>query len=233
MTGTARVAIPITIGVVAVSILLGLGAWQLHRMDWKEGLLAEIAARMTAAPVSLPAEPREGAHQFLQIRLEGRLMREELYVLTSRRPHGPGFKVISPFLLEDGRRIMVDRGFVPEAEKDPASRAEEPDMGLAAATGTLFWPNELDSFTPDPDLAKSLWFARDLPSMATALEAEPVLVSLTTPLTGRWPEPAPVAHAIPNNHFNYALTWFALAAVWAVMTVIWVRSQLRKPGRRA
>ncbi|MEL6477284.1 MAG: SURF1 family protein [Pseudomonadota bacterium] len=229
----SRIAIPITIGVVAVSILAGLGMWQLQRLAWKEGLLAEIATRLSTAPVSLPASPEETRDQFRQIRLEGRLGAEELYVLTSRRPHGPGFKVISPFELPDGRRILVDRGFVPEAQKPPETRAEAPDMGLAAATGTLFWPNELDSFTPAPDLDDRLWFARDLPSMAEALAAEPVLVSLQTPLTGRWPEPAPVAHQIPNNHLNYAITWFLLALVWAVMTVIWVRSELKRRRKGA
>ncbi|MEM0924361.1 MAG: SURF1 family protein [Pseudomonadota bacterium] len=226
------IALAITAGVVAVSILCSLGIWQLQRMEWKEGLLAEIAQRFSAAPVALPAAPQEASDQFLQVALNGALGADELYVLTSRRPHGPGFKVISPFTLADGRRILVDRGFLPEAEKPMELRETAPAPDPARAVGTLFWPNETDSFTPDPDLEARLWFARDLPSMAGALGTEPVLVSLTAPLTGRWPEPAPVAHQIPNNHFNYALTWFALAAVWAVMTALWIRAE-RKRGAQA
>lgn len=225
---TRAIALPILIGIVAVTVLASLGTWQLQRMAWKEGLLAEIAARLRSSPVSIPAKPDEATHQFLQIRLEGRLMEEELAILTTRRPYGPGFKIVSPFELDDGRRIMVDRGFVPEAQKAPESRPAEPDMGLAIASGTLFWPNEVDGFTPDPDPAKNLWFARDLRKMADVLGTEPVLVSLTTPITGQWPEPAPVAHAIPNNHLSYAVTWYLLALVWLVMTAIWIRGQLRK-----
>lgn len=213
-------------GVFAVSLLCGLGMWQLSRQGWKDGLLSEISARFRAAPVALPAVPVEARDQFLQVRLNGQLKAGELAVLTSRRPFGPGFKIVSPFELSDGRRIMVDRGFVPERLKDPASR---PVLELAdVVVGTLFWPNEKDSFTPAPDPAANLWFVRDLAPMAEALGTEPYLVSLRDPISGDWPQPAPVAHNIPNNHFSYALTWFALAVVWLVMTVIWIRAELRR-----
>lgn len=218
----SRILFPILVGIVAVAILMSLGIWQLQRLGEKETLLAEIDARLSAPPVALPDAPVQARDQFLQVALEGRLMADELAVLTSRRPYGPGFKIVSPFELTDGRRILVDRGFVPQELKDPATRPTEPDMGYAVATGTLFWPEEVDSFTPEPDVAGNIWFARDPGPMAEVLDTEPVLVSLGTPMTGRWPEPAPVAYQIPNNHLNYALTWFALAAVWAIMTVIWI-----------
>lgn len=221
-----RIAVPILIGVVAVSILSSLGMWQLSRLAWKEGLLTEIATRLEAAPVALPASPEENTDQFLQVRLDGQLGAEELAVLTSRRPYGPGFKIVSPFELDDGRRVLVDRGFVPENLKDPATRAAA--WPNTQATGTLFWPNETDSFTPDPDIAGNVWFARDLGPMAEVLGTEPVLVSLRDPLTGDWPKPAPVAHNVPNNHLSYAITWFVLALVWCVMTVIWIRAELRR-----
>lgn len=221
-----RIAAPILIGVVAVSILCALGLWQMGRLAWKETLLSEIADRFGAAPVGLPERPEETRDQFLQVRLDGELGSRELAVLTSRRPYGPGFKIVSSFELSDGRRILVDRGFVPERLKDPATRLADP--AATPATGTLFWPNETDSFTPDPDIDGNVWFARDLGRMAEALGTDPVLVSLRDPLTGEWPKPAPVAHNVPNNHLSYAITWFALAAVWCVMTVVWIRAELRR-----
>ncbi|MBY8974217.1 SURF1 family protein [Rhodobacteraceae bacterium NNCM2] len=229
-----RIAIAITIGVVAVSVLTGLGVWQLQRLQWKQTLLDEIAARFEAAPVPLPGAPTEATDQFLQVALDGRLLEGELAVLTSRRPYGPGFKIVSPFELADGRRILVDRGFVPEDRKDPATRPAEPatTAEITGQTGTLFWPNETDSFTPAPDPARNMWFARDPAQMAEALGTLPILVSLNTRMTGEWPEPAPVAFNIPNNHLSYAMTWFALAIVWAGMTVIWLRAELRKERRK-
>ncbi|MEM7176530.1 MAG: SURF1 family protein [Pseudomonadota bacterium] len=221
-----RIAIPIVVGVVAVSVLCALGVWQLQRLQWKQGLLDDIVTRFSAAPVALPDAPAEATDQFLQIALEGTLEPGEIAVLTSRRPYGPGFKIISPFTLADGRRILIDRGFVPEDKKAPAARPFR--RGPATGTGTLFWPDETDSFTPGPDIQRNIWFARDPRAMAAHLGTLPVLVSLNTRMTGDWPEPARVAANIPNNHFSYAMTWFALALVWAVMTAIWIRAELRR-----
>lgn len=225
-----RIGIPIIVGVFAVSLLCGLGVWQLQRLQWKQGLLNEIAANFTAAPVALPEALDKANDQFLQVALDGTLEPGEIAVLTSRRPYGPGFKIISPFTLADGRRILIDRGFVPEEKKAPAARPYR--RGPAQGTGTLFWPDETDSFTPDPDIQKNIWFARDPQAMAGYLGTLPILVSLNTRMTGDWPEPALVAANIPNNHFTYAMTWFALALVWAVMTAVWIRTELRRERQK-
>jgi surfeit locus 1 family protein len=89
---------------------------------------------------------------------------------------------------------------------------------MVTITGTLHWPNESDSFTPAPDTARNIWFARDVPAMARALGTGPVMVVARSD-TGDGIMPVPVDTAgIPNDHLNYALTWFGLAVVWAGMT---------------
>ncbi|MEM8792832.1 MAG: SURF1 family protein [Pseudomonadota bacterium] len=225
-----RIATPIIIGIFACSVLSGLGLWQLQRLSWKEGLLSQISARLSTEPVAFPEQPAEEDDQFLQVLLDGRMKSDELHVLTSRRPYGPGFKVISAFELSDGRRILVDRGFVPEQLKDPSSRRFNLPAGMEVS-GTLFWPNETDSFTPEPDMENNIWFARDLDLMAQTLGTRPLLVSLSAPATGEWPIPAPVAHNVPNNHLSYAVTWFALSTIWAGMTIIWVRAEIIRDKR--
>ncbi|MBE0554514.1 MAG: SURF1 family protein, partial [Rhodobacteraceae bacterium] len=82
----------------------------------------------------------------------------------------------------------------------------------------LHWPQDADSFTPPPDPRTGLWFARDVAAMAAKLGTEPVLIVARGP-TGDGITPMPVdSSAIPNDHWGYAITWFSLAAVWAVMT---------------
>ena len=111
--------------------------------------------------------------------------------------------------------IMVDRGFLPEDQ-----RAQPRSVTAARITGTLHWPAETDSFTPPPDEGRAIWFARDVPAMAAVLRTEPVLIVARAD-TGDGITPLPVdTVGIPNNHLNYALTWFSLAAVWAGMTLL-------------
>lgn len=208
-----RLILPLLFGLGGTLILLALGVWQLQRLEWKEGVLAEIEARIAAPPVPLPAAPDPARDRFLPVALRGAFTGEELHVLASRKRRGPGYRIVGAFRTEDGRRVMVDRGFVPTEAKDSPR-----PPGPAEVTGNLHWPDEVDGFTPAPDIAAGIWFARDVPAMAAALGTEPVLVVARAP-TGDGVEPEPVGTAgIPNDHLQYALTWFALAAVWAGMT---------------
>jgi surfeit locus 1 family protein len=210
---------PILLGVVGVAVLCALGAWQLRRLAWKEGVLAEIDARIAAAPVALPAAPDPAADRFLPVTVAGALGGEEALVLTSLADLGPGFRVVSVLTAGD-RRVLVDLGYVPEAARDETRVAE-----AVTVTGNLHWPDEADSWTPAPDLDDRLWFARDVPAMAAALDAETVLVvarDVAGADLGTIPVPVTSAN-VPNDHLGYAVTWFGLAAVWAAMSAVLVR----------
>jgi surfeit locus 1 family protein len=210
---TRRMIAPLIFGIAGVAILVSLGVWQVRRLDWKTAILAEIEARLAAAPVDVPAHPAPGNDQYLRVRATGTLEPGELHVYTSLPPRGVGYRVIAPMTLADGRRILLDRGFVPIGEKD-AARA----TGPVTVTGSLAWPRETDSFTSDPDRTENIWFARDVPLMAAALDTEPAMIVVAeSDLAG--PTPQPVTVNIPNDHLQYAITWFLLAVVWTLMTV--------------
>ncbi|CAM5534958.1 SURF1 family protein [Frigidibacter albus] len=136
-------------------------------------------------------------------------------MLTGMSGVGPGYEVITGFETEDGRRILLDRGFLPEVGKDLPRAAV-----ALRVTGNLHWPAEAGSNTPQPDLGRNIWFARDVPAMAAHLGAEPVLVvarGVEGDAQGIIPVPVTTA-GIPNDHLGYALTWFSLAGVWLGMT---------------
>jgi surfeit locus 1 family protein len=212
---TKRMIFPFLLGLVGAVILVSLGTWQLQRLTWKAGIIAEIEARIGAAPVAVPANPDPVRDRFLPVTATGTITDAELDVLVSVKNVGPGYRIISAFETEDGRRILLDRGFVADARKSDPRPAVE-----ATVTGNLHWPEEVDSFTPAPDLRRNIWFARDVPSMADALETEPVMIILrdtTEPDPAVTPLPVDSA-GIPNDHLEYAITWFGLAIVWVGMT---------------
>lgn len=212
----------VVFGVVGASLLTGLGIWQLQRLAWKEDLIARLDARLAAEPVPLPAAPDPDRDAFLRVRAEGMAGGAEVHVLTSRQPFGPGFRVIAPLVLEDGRRILTDLGYVPEADRN----APRPPAA-GAVVGALYWPGETDSFTPAPDRAANIWFARDLPAMADALGTEPLLIVAESHPLGDRPMALRLGVNLPNDHLQYALTWFALALIWAVMSIVLVRREGR------
>lgn len=207
-----RMIFPLLLGLVGTAILVSLGVWQLQRLAWKEAILAEIDARIMAVPVAVPASPDPERDRYLPVFAEGRFTGDHLDVLVSRKQQGAGVRVIEVFET-GGRRLMVDRGFVPEADR-AAPRGE----GEMRIVGNLHWPEEVDSFTPPPDDKTGLWFARDAAAMAKHLRAEPFLI-VARETTGPGIEAMPVdSSGIANDHLGYAIQWFGLALVWLGMT---------------
>lgn len=208
-----RLIFPLLLGLVGGALLIGLGLWQLQRMSWKESILAEIDTRISAAPIAVPAQPDPEADRYLPVKAEGHFMPEHLDVLVSRKELGAGVRVIQVFETLEGRRLLVDRGFIADA-----ARAQPRDDSATEVVGNLHWPQEVDSYTPKPDAKTGLWFARDVPAMAEALKTEPVLIVARLP-TSDAIEPMAVDNSgIPNDHLGYAVQWFGLAIVWLGMT---------------
>ncbi len=214
---------PLLIGVIGVAILLGLGRWQLQRLEWKEAAIAAIETRVREVPEPLPETPTE-ADRYMPVRLDGTFTGKRLLVLVSHADMGAGYRVISAYET-GGRAIMVDRGFIYQEWRETPLTATDVEVN-----GNLHWPDEVDSYTPPPE--GDLWFARDVTEMAKVLGTQPVMVVARTP-TGDGIIPMPVNSAgIPNNHLTYALTWFSLAAVWVGMTLLWVwRIRRRGEGK--
>ena len=212
-----RIGVPLGFGVVGVGILISLGVWQLERLQWKAAKLAAIEAMLVLTPVSLPDVVEAGADRYRGVTVAGRFTGEVVFSLDSMRDAGPGKRVIAVLQTAAGRRVLVDRGIWLDGTSATPLLAH-----AAVVAGNLDWPQEVDSFTPPPDVKTGLWFARDVVAMAKVLGAEPVLIVARAP-TGDGITPMPVdTSAIPNDHWQYAMTWFSLAAAWAGMTAGWV-----------
>ncbi|MXX89666.1 MAG: SURF1 family protein [Boseongicola sp. SB0677_bin_26] len=211
-----RLLFPLIVGIGGSCLLASLGAWQLQRLAWKEGILAEIESRIAADPVPLPAAPTADRDKYLPVIVEGDFDGEDVAVLVSLPQVGPAYRLVASFETADGRRIMVDRGAVPVANRARAMSARS-----VTVLGNLHWPDEVDRWTPPPDLDAGVWYGRDLAAMAAELQTEPVLVVTREASSNDPPAmPLPVTtEGISNSHLGYAVQWFGLAAVWAVMTL--------------
>ena len=219
-----RMIFPLLLGIAGTALLISLGLWQLERLAWKVGVIAEIEGRIGAAPVAIPADPAPDRDRYLPVTARGDFTGNDLHVLVSTRDQGAGHRIISAFVLEDGRRVMVDEGYVRRGGELHPGPAEG-----VTVTGNLHWPDEVDRWTPEPDMSEGLFFARDVPAMARALDTEPVLI-VARPVDGTAPraQALPVTtEGIPNDHLGYAIQWFGLAAVWAGMTV-WLLWRIRR-----
>lgn len=221
---------------VAFAILIGLGVWQLERKAWKERLIADLTERLAAPPQALPRDwPAldAGRDEYRRVTFTAQFENDkEALVFASAsgfRPDvadaGPGYWVFTPARLADGGIVMVNRGFVPDARKNPQTRGQGEVSGPVTLLGVMRWPDSRHWFTPNDDAAHNLWFTRDPAAIAAAKGlglVAPFYVEQESPAPpGGLPQPGKLAVSLPDNHLQYALTWFGLAAVLAGSFIAW------------
>ncbi|HEY4264871.1 MAG TPA: SURF1 family protein [Micropepsaceae bacterium] len=216
------------------ALLIGLGIWQIERLHEKVALIASVESGMQAAPVPLDSALREGgaAAEYHHVQVSGRFLHDsELYVF-SRGPMGSvGVDVITPLVRENGDIVLVDRGFVPEALRDPKMRVAGQAAGEVSLTGVLRLSQQPGIFTPAPNRQTRLWFVKDVPSMVAFLNvtAPPILIEAdAAPNPGGWPLGGRTQVEFPNDHLQYAITWFGLAL--ALLAVYLLYHRKREPG---
>ncbi len=224
MTVRRRLLVPALSTLVMLAILLGLGTWQVRRLAWKRALLAQIAAAEQAPAVPLPAHPG----RFQKVSVRGRLLADRTALYGAEvhdAPSGPvlGGQLIVPLQRADGPTLLVDLGWV------PAQRSEPLDLpaGETTIAGYVRPPDHPGLFSATDDPKARLFYTLDPAAIGAALglpEVAPfTLVALGTPPPRGWPEPARHLPRPLNNHLQYALTWYGLAAVLVVVFVAYVR----------
>lgn len=224
-----------------IAILIGLGVWQLDRKVWKENLIATLNARLSSAPGDLPpragwARLRESDEEFRLVTFPAEFLDgEEALVYTAGSPlrpdvKGPGYWIFAPARLAGGSVVVINRGFVPADHKDPSTRAEGTMHGIVDVVGVVRWPEKRNSFTPDDDPKNNVWYLRDSSSIATSKNwaaAAPFYIDQVAPVpAGGWPKPGKLVVNLPDNHLQYAITWFGLALALAGVYSVWLARRL-------
>jgi surfeit locus 1 family protein len=199
-------------------VLVGLGTWQVERLQWKEQLIATRAAQLAAPPEALPAGNGDwAAWDFRKAHATG-VFRHDLEQLfgTYGIDGVLGHHVLTPLVRPDGAAVLVDRGWVPADQAHPAARRQGQLAGTVEVSGIARYRAD-DApgwFTPDNQPAEHLWFSYDLEAMAAALGLEllPVVIEAdATPNPGGLPVGGQTRTGLPNNHLQYAITWYGLA----------------------
>ncbi|MBY5337833.1 SURF1 family protein [Rhizobium leguminosarum] len=240
-----RRRLPVFTGIlvlIALAILISLGTWQVERLHWKEGLIADIAARQAASPVPLAdieaIAAAGGDIEYRKVTATGRYInnKERHFFATWRGQ--TGFYVYTPLELADGRILFVNRGFVPYDNKEPETRMQGQLTGEQIVTGLARekLPAKPSWVVPDNDVAKNIFYWKDLDVMAESVGLEKASVIPFFVDADSTPHPAglPIGGVtqvdLPNDHLQYAFTWYGLAAVLVVVVAIsWFRKGAKEP----
>ncbi len=202
------------------AFLVGLGVWQLQRLQWKLALIEQVNRNMHARPIPLDARGlpySETGSEYLHVSLAGRFDNaKEAYIYGIGPEGGPVYHVVVPFTLRGGGTFLVDRGIVPRDMRNPATRPSGLRSGDTAVIGVWRWAETAGPFTPKPDIAHRVWYFRDVAGIAQAdgvkLAALAIIEADATPNPGGWPRGGQTVVTFRNEHLQYAITWFLMAA---------------------
>ncbi len=164
-----------------------------------------------------------------RVRVGGRFHHAQERYLLAVSAGRFGWHVITPLETGDGEIVLIDRGFVPDRLKDPALRPDGEVANGVTVTGIVRMPETQGLFTPDNEPVANRWFWRDLKAMAQSMFpggtvglAPFFLEAEKGDVPGGWPEAGQTRTELPNNHLQYAITWFLLAACLVVIYVAYV-----------
>lgn len=207
------------------AVLIGLGTWQVQRLHWKEGLLAQIHDNMAQKPVPMPEKFDKPADwQFRRVTLAGTFDYDHEMLVKPRTMDGQlGYDMVVPFTRASGGTVLVDRGWISDALMAKAVRPR----GIIQIEGILRAPERPSIFTPENNPARRDWFWADTKTMGAAnglKNLAPMVVYIADKHTGVYPMGGRVqgiAASIPNDHEQYAIFWFGMALV---LLVVWFLS---------
>jgi surfeit locus 1 family protein len=219
--------------IAALPILLWLGTWQLQRLEWKLTLTSQMEARLDAPAIDISSVSPGLEDEFRRYSVSGVFDQgAEFHWLTTSDTYGIGYLAFSPLQLSDGRRVIVNRGYVPAPLKDAVA---DRSVGSATFEAIARVPGQPGALDATNDVAANIWFTRDTVAMAEIAGGEgylPIYLERVGAIAeDEWPKPGVTKVTLVNNHLDYALTWYGLALVLLVIYLVFHRSQGRLGGR--
>lgn len=230
---------------VSLAILIALGTWQVQRMEWKQGLIQQIETRAYGEPGDILPEAQwesfsKAEQEYRRVRVSGtfdhaREVQVNGLLSTQTRGHPlQGFYVMTPLVLDSGAQVLVNRGFVPTPYRDPQTRADALPQGEVEIVGLVRASQEQASFVPDNIPEREQWLTRDVGGIAAARgldRAAPFYIDAEFDAQApEWPRGGGTILDLPNNHMQYAVTWYGLALVLVAVFLLYAFRALRPRG---
>jgi surfeit locus 1 family protein len=209
---------------------LALGSWQVQRLHWKQGLITTLAEAQQKPPITtLPKD--EAAFKTLQFypaKISGTWIPNIEFQLAPRYLHDQfGYAIIAPLKLNDGRIVLINRGWVPGKKKDIATRPETRARGAATVKGLIRVGSERSYFTPANQPEKNIWFGRDIAAMAEYAKLSHVAPAMVDAVGAQKPDRLPIPSdgtiRLRNDHLSYVITWYGIALGVLVIFLVYHR----------
>lgn len=221
---------PTLFAIFGLTLLIGLGTWQLQRLSWKNDLIQRITRELNQPAMDESALHRCAASpafcEFRKIALEGTYLHDQEALLYGRTYGGkPVTYLITPLKLSSGETLLVDRGWVPD---NVDMKSLHPVQGKVSLTGYIRTQSSRNAFTPNNSYEKKRLFSVEPLAWAKAYDVQKVLpfYLVLQEMDSKEPFPRmaePLTVGLRNFHLSYAITWYLLAFALLIVYVFYIR----------
>jgi surfeit locus 1 family protein len=232
------------------ALFIWLGVWQIDRLAWKEGLIAQVSSRLTQPPTPLPQSSQWASlnpddYNFRPVSLTGHYLADKtvpvFISLTDAKGKfsGPGYWIVVPFAPDSGGTAFINQGFVPDPQLKNYAAGQGVPTGEVTISGVAVTAEDVGMFTPAPNTKDHIEWVQNPQRLAAMAGVTGPLLGFTIDAPagrpGQLPQGGETEIDFPNNHLGYAWTWFGFAIITPILLIAWIWRQVRPvpPKREA
>jgi len=205
---------------VILSALVGLGLWQIARLQEKNELIGNITAQLRVPAVDYNSGDLS-KYKYRRVSISAKLLSEKVIFYYRLNNNVPGYELLVPAVLSDGKCLLVDLGW--QSQKSHPKLPDQ-EIVLEGVLAELYGPVIM---SPNNSLPDNIWFDLDVKTIENhiGVSCAPYLLVLYSPgalIVGKNDFSIDLTN-VPNNHLSYAITWFLLAGAWVVVSVFYMK----------
>ena len=217
---------PTVFFVFSFIILISLGTWQVKRLIWKNDLISFYLKQSTNNIINLHKENFVSEEiEYRKVRLTGKFLNKKEVHITGKTYEGnAGFHVVTPFLMQNGNYVLVNRGWVSENYKEAKSRSFSLINEETSVIGLIRYPQKKGYFVPENEPDNGFWFTIKPTEIKKHLKIDKetfIIKFYVDALRQEKKINLPIGIKekinIRNQHLSYAITWYSLAIVLMII----------------
>ena len=207
-----------------IVLFLRLGFWQLERADEKKQLLLAQSELAKSKPIAWQSSS-DFPVQYQQFTVQGYFLPDVFLFDNQHYQHQFGYDVLSPFVLADGRVILVDRGWVTGDMMRQTLPVIQTPRGFIRVSGSAYYPSDKNwllgqAFEKKADgLVVVELIDTTLVSQFLHKSVYPFIMRLGKDGSHGFVREWAIVSMPPERHYGYALQWFAIVLVILILFI--------------
>ena len=185
--------------------VLSLGTWQVYRLYLKNNLISDLKNNLKTSSINFNVDIDK---EYTKVLFKKKDLNTKIFLYHLNKGE-IGFKVIVPYEINSSLLVLVDKGWI---RKDKINLIKNTLFNDDIIEGYTKKIREKNLFTPNNNIKEDFLYSVEIDNLKKSLNKNiyPLLI-IQTSKTNKDIIPNDYEVRLPNNHLQYAITWYGLA----------------------